>query len=379
MTCSHVRFVGGGRWATIVLTELVQTFPYLAIDWVCNSNADDKKEFIKNSSLFENTNAIDNKNIEELSKPDKVIIASHSIQHCSDLLLHGNNDVDVLIEKPLYPNLSDFEILSEKKKRRTFLNLEFYNAFFISDFISQIRSLDIKNINFFWHDPLTENRDMEESKNSEIFSSIFMDQLLHVMSIAKLMKLDCTNCKQIKVFNNHSKPDGSINICADLGGVKVEISLSRFAKKRERIIDINLGEISLDFTSESIIKKKGKRVEEISASGRLFPISQTLTEFINYPNQSNAFSLSLRSLMPEIKFCFECEDLFIDKTSNQLDFYREGKKGQYKIVPNLVYYAGIMYYRKKTTSLPHSGIHYSKGFNGVQDLISWWHNSETNN
>ena len=110
MTCSHVRFVGGGRWATIVLTELVQTFPYLAIDWVCNSNADDKKEFIKNSSLFENTNAIDNKNIEELSKPDKVIIASHSIQHCSDLLLHGNNDVDVLIEKPI----SDSIVASNK-------------------------------------------------------------------------------------------------------------------------------------------------------------------------------------------------------------------------------------------------------------------------
>ena len=378
MTCSHVRFVGGGRWATIVLTELVQTFPYLTIDWVCNSNINDKKKFIENSSFFESTNAINNKNIEELSQPDKVIIASHSIQHCTDMLLHANNDVDVLIEKPLYPILSDFEVLSENKKSRIFLNLEFYNAFFILDFINEIRSLDIKNINFFWHDPLTEIRDSEESKNSEIFSSIFMDQLLHVMSIAKLMKLECNNYKEIKILNNHSNPAGGIKICSDFGDVKVEISLSRFAKKRERKIDINLGEISLDFSSKPIIKRNRQFVKEISASGRLFPISQTLTEFINYPNESNAFSLSVRSLMPEIKFCFDCEELFIDKISDQLGSYKEGKENQYKIEPNLVYYAGITYYRKKTTSVPHSEIHYLRGDKGVQELLRWWHNSETN-
>ena len=220
--------------------------------------------------------------------------------------MHAKDDVDVLIEKPLYPICSDFEVLSENKKSRTFLNLEFYNAFFISDFVNEIRSVDIKNIKFFWHDPLTENRDSEESKNSEIFSSIFMDQLLHVMSIAKLMKLDCNNYKEIKILNNQNNPTGGIKICSDFGGVKVEISLSRFAKKRERKIDINSGKISLDFSSQPIIKKNGQFAKEISASGRMFPIAQTLTEFINYPNESNAFSLSVRSLMPEIKFCFDC-------------------------------------------------------------------------
>ena len=64
MTCSHVRFVGGGRWATIVLTELVQNFPCLKIDWVCNSNINKKIEFIKKSSLFDNINVIDNKDID---------------------------------------------------------------------------------------------------------------------------------------------------------------------------------------------------------------------------------------------------------------------------------------------------------------------------
>ena len=48
MTCSHVRFVGGGRWATIVLTELVQAFPCLTIDWVCNSDVNKKNEIVEN-------------------------------------------------------------------------------------------------------------------------------------------------------------------------------------------------------------------------------------------------------------------------------------------------------------------------------------------
>ena len=83
--------------------------------------------------------------------------------------------------------------------------------------------------------------------------------------------------------------------------------------------------------------------------------------------------------MPEIKFCFDCEELFIDKISDQLGSYAEVKGNQDKIEPNLVYYAGITYYRKKATSVPHSEIHYLRGDKGVQELLRWWYNySDTN-
>ena len=72
------------------------------------------------------------------------------------------------------------------------------------------------------------------------------------------------------------------------------------------------------------------------------------------------------------------EDLFIDKISDQLGSYTEGKENQNKIEPNLIYYAGITYYRKKTNLIPHSEIHYLKGYKGVQELVSWWRNSGTN-
>ena len=79
MSCNHVRFVGGGRWATIVLTELVQAFPHLTIDWICHLNLSKKIEFSRSSALFKNVNPVDNKNIEELAQPDKVIIASEGL------------------------------------------------------------------------------------------------------------------------------------------------------------------------------------------------------------------------------------------------------------------------------------------------------------
>jgi hypothetical protein len=374
LSCSHIRFIGGGRWATIVLTELVRTFPNLIIDWVCHSNVDKKIEFVENSDFFKNVNPVDNKNIEDLSWPDKVVIASHSSQHCSDLLAYSNGGVDILVEKPLFPTFSDFETLSEFEMQRIFINLEFYNAYFISDFYSETKSLHFENIEIFWHDPLTENRDSEEgNKYSEIYSSIFMDQLLHVMSICKLMNLDTTNFNKIKIVTQNDNPPGNIKIDCDFDGVMVSISLSRFADKRERKIVINHGMVSLDFSAKPILQVNGKFVKEISASGRMFPIAKTLTDFVNYPTEPDSFSLSLKSLISEIKFCFECEDLFINNISDQLVSYGEDKRNLEKFNPDLVYYAGIMYYRQAVSSMPYSEIHYLKGDKGVQELLRWWY------
>lgn len=370
MICSHLRFVGGGRWATIVLTELAKEFPNLEIDWVCNSKFDERKNLIKNSPFLKGVNIFDKKNVSGLTNPDKLIIASHSSQHCLDLLTH-KKDIPLLIEKPLFPTYSEFEALSQKDKNNTFMNLEFYNAFFISDFFNKIKSYDVKEIKFIWHDPLTEKREGEESKDSEIYSSIFMDQLIHVMSMVKLLKMKSYNSNKTQLEIGHDS-NGCIRIVSEFDGVKIEISLSRFAKVRERIIDINSGEISLDFSSKPVVKESGRFLEEILSSGRLFPIAQTLSKFIKYSADENKLPLSLESLMPEISFCFECEDLFIKDISSRLDSYSISEEIAEMIKPNLVYYAGIKYYKEIKESGMTSGIHFLKGIEGVRELLSWW-------
>ena len=70
-------------------------------------------------------NIVDKKNISALNVPDKLIIASHSSQHCLDLETHKIN-APTLIEKPLFPTYGEFEALAKKDKENTFMNLEFY-------------------------------------------------------------------------------------------------------------------------------------------------------------------------------------------------------------------------------------------------------------
>lgn len=377
MICKHIRFVGGGRWATIVLTELVQSFPHLTIDWICNSNVREKIGFKKDSTLFDKVNPVDKTKVKELERPDKVIIASHSTQHCSDLLYHGTEGVDVLIEKPLFPAFVDFESLPDTELRRIFLNLEFYNAYFISDFSNEIKLLDLDKIEIVWHDPLMENRGSEESKCSELFSSIFLDQLLHVTSICKALKVKTGNFKISRITSDNHDSPGSIEISCVLDGVTVSISLSRFSNRRERKIILNNGAASLDFSSGPIFHMDGAPPVEIALSNRLYPVARTLTDFINYPESKNAFLLSLKSLLPEIKFCFACEDLFVDYMTEQLTSNKMTKFTEDKVQPSSIYHFGILYYRQIVSSISDSEIQYLKGNNGVQELIRWWQKDHT--
>jgi hypothetical protein len=377
LSCKHIRFVGGGRWATIVLTELIQSYPHLTIDWICNSNVREKIDFKKGSTLFAKVNPVDKTKVKELERPDKVIIASHSTQHCSDLLSHGSEGVDILIEKPLFPAFVDFESLPDTELRRIFVNLEFYNAYFISDFSDEIKLLDLDKIEIVWHDPLIENRGAEESKCSEVFSSIFLDQLLHVTSICKALKVKTGNFKIFSIASDNHDSPGSIEISCDLDGVTASISLSRFANARERKIIINDGAASLDFSSGPIFHRNGAPPVEIAPSNRLYPVARTLTDFMNYPESENAFLLSLKSLLPEIKFCFACEDLFVDYMAEQLASNKMTKCNAGKVHPRSVYYAGILYYRQIVNSISDSEIQYLKGNNGVQELLRWLQKDHT--
>jgi hypothetical protein len=356
---------------------LVQLFPNLTIDWICNSNVSNKIDLKKGSILFAKVNPVGKAKLKELERPDKIIIASHSTRHCSDLLSHGNEDADILIEKPLFPRLVDFESLSDTELRRIFLNLEFYNAYFISDFFDKTKLLNLDKIKITWHDPLMENRDSEEKKCSEVFSSIFQDQLLHVTSIFKALKVKMENFKISSIVSDDHDFAGSIEISCELDGVTAFISLSRFANTRERKIILNDGAASLDFSSRPIFQRNGVPPVGIGLSNRLHPVARTLTDFINYPENKNAFLLSLKYLLPEIKFCFACEDLFVDYMTEQLTSNKMTEFASDKVHPSSVYHAGILYYRQIVSSISDSKIQYLKGNNGVQELIRWWQKENT--
>lgn len=373
MSCNLVRFIGGGRWATIVLIELFKTFPKVKVDWIYSLDVRDKEDIIIKSPYldFNNINLVNKADIGLLKEPDKFIICSHTSQHYKDLLVHDNGKSDILIEKPLFPTFSDFELLAELSKNRIFINLEFYNAYFINHFSNQVKQIELECIEIMWLDPLIEERVDNVTKYSEIYSSIFMDQLLHVVSILKKINLlDVDNFTLIDV-NCSDKRNGVIKIHSTCKDVDVTIFLSRFAEKRERKIVVNNGVLELDFSSLPVMNSE----EIVKPVGGLNPVSQTLNNFINYQHESKTSLLSVNYLLPEIKYCFLCEDLYI----NNIDIPSfENIENVEMFLDNnsmLIYYLGIIYYRAVVKDDKNNeAIHYVKGRDGVKMLLQWWLN-----
>ena len=196
-----------------------------------------------------------------------------------------------------------------------------------------------------------------------------------MMSICKVMGLETDKFDVIDIISDNDSSDGGVQIHCDFGGVMTSISLSRFADMRERKLVINRGAVSLDFSSKPIIQENGEFLREVEASSRLFPVAQTLTDFVSYPENRDALALSVKSLMPEIKFCFECEEQFVNYISNHLESYDQDECNVKTFNPSLVYYAAILYYRQIVSSTSDPGIHYVKGGKGVEELLGWWHSA----
>ena len=371
MSFERLTFVGGGRWASIVLKELLRVSPCLKVDWVCHSSFEDKKKYLKSSEIFKNVSLIDKKNYRNC-KNKKIIIASHSSQHCKDLFKYANVDSKILIEKPLFSSINDFESMHTRGLKNVFINLEFYFAYFVRDFYKEIEAIPFKKLEFIWHDPFYEKRATEKSKYSEIYSSIFLDQLLHVISIFKVFNLTPENFKNISVKKDNVPNSNSIKINFLSANTHISVSLSRFASIRKRKIILNDGELELYFSDKPLIYKNKVFEREISLSDGFFPVRETLKNFLNFPDSKEILEISTNSLLPFLRFCFKCEEKFVRSLSKDIDLLSLDKKDLKKFEPAFAYHAGIMYYQQLLRLNSSCDIHFIKGDKGLNRLKDWW-------
>lgn len=371
MSFNSLTFVGGGRWASIVLKELLAVSPRLKVDWICQSNFENKKKYLKSSEIFENVSLIDKKNYIS-SGNKKIIIASHSSQHCKDFLAYADVDSEILIEKPLFSSINEYESIITKGFKNVFVNLEFYYAYFVRNFYKEIESISFKKLEFIWHDPFHEKRIMEKTKYSEIYSSIFLDQLLHVISICRVFNLNPENFQNITInMDNASNPDAvKINFLSQ--NTQISVSLSRFASIRERKIILNDGEVALNFSDKPSIYKNKVMEREISLLDGLFPIGETLKNFLYFPDSKEILDISINSLLPSLRFCFECEENFVQSLDQEIALISSDKKSLKKFEPAFVYHAGIMYYQQLLKLNSSCDLHFITGDKGLSRLKDWW-------
>lgn len=369
MSCETIRFIGGGRWATIVLTELVKNFPELKVDWVSSVELNLKNGVLRNELIFKNVRLIRRNDPKSLAAPDKIIIASHSIQHCADFLECGHLQCEILVEKPLFPNFEQFLSLSKTDQSRVFFNLEYFNAFFIKDFGRKLMNVNLKSIDLKWHDPIREPRVSQGEKYSDIFSSIFSDQLFHVLSILKVLRLGPIVFEKI---SRDFKVAGGLRIICRMSEVLITISLSRFSAKRVREMSVNDGALLLDFNSTPKVYNNGVFEEKIERQGRMKPVATNLNKFVLNNHQSNLSCLSIKELLPEIKFCFDCEYYFMNYFQRETILNTKDSGSVSNIDPYLVYFAGIRYYKKHCILSHNNHIHHLRGEKGLNALIRWY-------
>ena len=153
MNYKKIKFIGGGRWASIVLKELLNNFDDYFVDWYKRNNkVNDQKliSYLLKKRIFLNTSKNKNENYQ------KIIIASHSLNHLNDLKDNIKLNVPILIEKPIFKCFKDFQNLELTYKRNIFFNLEYFNAYYIEDLKTEIDLHTLKNIQIIWHDPIIE-------------------------------------------------------------------------------------------------------------------------------------------------------------------------------------------------------------------------------
>ena len=219
--------------------------------------------------------------------------------------------------------------------------MEYFNAYYIEDLKREINFCKLKNIIIIWHDPLIEKR-VDSIKFSEVFTSIFSDQLLHIISILKRLGISADELKLTNLIT--SKDSRIIELISLYKNVEIKFSISRFSKQRERKIIIN-DSLELDFTKEPLLKKNNELKPQIIKKGkRLMPIAKTLEMFLNINSKNNNRPLSIDSLIPEIKYCFKCQDLFLNKIEMEINTIKDQIYVAKVGLPRYAYFLGIKYY-----------------------------------
>lgn len=269
----NIKFIGSGDWAFQVLKELANNFNEYQIYWDCRHGYE-KKHSRKKEFNFNNVYFLD-KYSDLADSYDYIFIISNSLNHVKDFEDHKSLSIPIFIEKPFFTSMENYYKLNEFQRRNIFFNLEFYYAFYIDKLKKCLKNKKIFQLDYIWLDPFLTSK-KNYTRNSEIFSSIFQDQLLHILSINKSIGIDC---RSMKIDNNESfikKNIGhQLNLICFNEGINMNFSISRFAEKRERRIIVNKGEIILDFSYEPLLILNNKLPKKIILDNNMMPLPQT--------------------------------------------------------------------------------------------------------
>ena len=243
---SDVLIIGTGRWAHIVITEILLNFENIKKIYIFGKKNKLLKDKFKNKYKAKLIYINSLSNIPQQIK--NCIICNGNIKHLPTAIKLLNYNYNILIEKPIifkkFSQINNLIKVAQKKKLKLYLSLPFSYAFYIkSAHLKYGMNKNIRMVNLTWSDKMSN----KETNFSKRIISFQKDNFYHFYSILRLFNLN----KKIKFENkNFFKKTKNFIKFSISNNMHVEFKTNQNAKKRIRLLKIkysNKNELEIDF------------------------------------------------------------------------------------------------------------------------------------
>lgn len=231
---NNVIVIGGGRWAKIILIELISNFQNIDKIIVITRN---KKiiEELPSNVLKKKLYLRKNLNNINLKKITHAIVVNKNKDHFLTSKRIIENNINILVEKPLVSKVKEYEKLKKlSQKKRKFIHVSTpyffaYYFFFIKKFITNKSS----ELFFEWHDPKKDKRHGILKKYDKSITYL-EDTTYHIYGI-----LNCIFGKKKIVYLSSKNFNDKGNVKFEYGKIRVNLNCSR-NKEHKRIRKIKI-------------------------------------------------------------------------------------------------------------------------------------------
>ena len=241
--------VGGGRWALIIIKEILKNFTNIKNILIVTKN----KKILQNTIINSSKKIIHYSDFRFLKYHNikYAIIANKNKDHYKTIKKLLPKDINLLVEKPLVENMSQYYSLKNIKKEynsKILISMPFYYAYYFYSLKENFLKNSSFQIKFNWHDKINEIRN-GVLKKQDFTINYLEDTIYHFYSI-----LNCLFDKKKIIIKNFDNRLNQGFLDFKYGKHQVSLNCSRLKKNtrvREILFTSNKKKYSIDFSNDN--------------------------------------------------------------------------------------------------------------------------------
>jgi predicted dehydrogenase len=254
-----IAVIGGGRWGHVTLKELASIdLPYENIVFVTRHNSASMQDLANKLKASDKPNIVHCYNLDDLLANYNVaaaIVVNNAEQHFVSAMRLIENNIDILIEKPIVLNIEDANTLLTAATRNKVVIIPGLNYSYLS-FLQTFRKLLIgsgkrpKSFALEWGDQAGVFKYFSEMQTFSKNTTLADDEMSHIWAILNtvfdVVDIEINSC-------SIQKSGKYVDYMITCGNISGNVILDGAAPQRKRVLEIILEDsesISIDFTHE---------------------------------------------------------------------------------------------------------------------------------